>query len=279
MGKLGSGEMTATSDLDLMFLYGYDEESPVSDGAQALEPERYFARLASRFLSYLTAATRRGTLYEVDMRLRPSGRQGPLASKLSAFRIYQRQSAATWERMALTRARPVAGDDDFVVKAEAEIESALRLPAARDIHQDVVAMRALIEREKPPHGDWDLKLLPGGLIDVEFIAQTLVLQNTASMPALVGPATATTLDRAIVLGLVERDQGRVLAEAHRLFSGVTQVVRLALGDEADPGQAGEPVKRRIAAVAQLPDLAALAAEIASTRQAVREIFKALLVDA
>ena len=112
MGKLGSREMTAASDLDLIVIYDFAEGAAASDGRRPLAPALYYARLTQRLVAALTAPTKAGRLYEVDLRLRPSGRQGPLATSLSAFARYQREEAETWEHMALTRARVVAGDAD-----------------------------------------------------------------------------------------------------------------------------------------------------------------------
>src|SRR5439155_12192619 len=110
MGRLGSREMTLASDLDLILLYDAPDSSEGSDGPHPLPVTTYFARLSQRLIGAITAMTGEGRLYEVDMRLRPSGASGPIASSLSGFALYQREAAWTWEHMALTRARPVAGD-------------------------------------------------------------------------------------------------------------------------------------------------------------------------
>ena len=110
LGKLGSREMTAASDLDLILIYDFDPARPESEGPRPLHAVQYYTRLAQRLVSALTVATRRGRLYDVDMRLRPSGGKGPLATQFSSFVDYQSKEAETWEHMALTRARPIAGD-------------------------------------------------------------------------------------------------------------------------------------------------------------------------
>ena len=115
LGKLGGREMTASSDLDLILMYDFDEEHPESDGARSLYGAQYFARLTKRFISALTSPTNYGALYHVDMRLRPSGRSGPVATKIDSFREYQKNEAWTWEHMALTRARVVSATGDFGV--------------------------------------------------------------------------------------------------------------------------------------------------------------------
>ena len=113
MGRLGSREMTASSDLDLILLYDFDPEHPDSDGARSLQGAHYFARLTQRLISAFTTRTNYGVLYEVDMRLRPSGRAGPLASRIDSFAEYQEREAWTWEHMALTRARVISASPAF----------------------------------------------------------------------------------------------------------------------------------------------------------------------
>ena len=189
-GRLGSREMTASSDLDLVLVYDAPANA-TSEGARPLDASTWVARLTQRLVTALTAPTRRGRLYDVDMRLRPSGRQGPLATKFSAFAAYQKTTAATWEHLALVRARVVAGDAGLARRLEAAIAEALGAPRAT-LHADVAAMRALMARERPPSGVWDLKLAPGGLVDAEFTAQTLALAH----PALRDPAPRVVLERA-----------------------------------------------------------------------------------
>ena len=132
MGKLGGEEMTAASDLDLILVYDFDETHPESDGARPLYGGQYFARLTQRLISALTARTSYGALYQVDMRLRPSGRSGPVATQIDAFRDYQQNEAWTWEHMALTRARVVSATPGFGAEVEAVIREVLCRPRDRD---------------------------------------------------------------------------------------------------------------------------------------------------
>jgi glutamate-ammonia-ligase adenylyltransferase len=275
MGKLGSREMTATSDLDLVVLYDFDAGRPESDGARPLHATQYFTRLTQRLVSYLTVATRRGRLYQVDMRLRPSGRQGPLATKLGAFLPYQHAEADTWEHMALTRARVIAGDEAFLVRVSDAITDILRTVPKAALKHDVAAMRALIADAKPAKTAWDLKLVPGGVIDIEFVAQYLVLQNAHALPACRGPDTQTIFERAANLGCLDATKAATLIEAHRLYTSTTQIMRLALDDEQSVETAGEGVKKRLAAAAGLPSFAQLTDALRERRQAVSEIFAGL----
>ncbi|MCC8943204.1 bifunctional [glutamine synthetase] adenylyltransferase/[glutamine synthetase]-adenylyl-L-tyrosine phosphorylase, partial [Bradyrhizobium sp. Arg68] len=142
MGRLGSREMTASSDLDLILLYDYDGEAPDSDGERSLHGAQYFARFTQRLISAFTTRTNYGVLYEVDMRLRPSGRAGPVASRIDAFADYQEREAWTWEHMALTRARVISASAEFRERIEAIIRGVLTRPRdAASTAADVADMR------------------------------------------------------------------------------------------------------------------------------------------
>ncbi len=131
MGKLGSRELTAGSDVDLILLYDHDADAEASDGEKPLDPLLYYTRLTQRLIAAVSAPTAEGVLYELDLRLRPSGNKGPVATHIEAFRKYQREQAWTWEHMALTRARAVAGDRAFCAEVEAEVEAVLSMPRDR----------------------------------------------------------------------------------------------------------------------------------------------------
>jgi glutamate-ammonia-ligase adenylyltransferase len=277
LGKLGSYEMTATSDLDLVLLYDFDPEKPESDGAKPLHAIVYYTRLTQRMIAALTAPTRRGKLYEVDMRLRPSGRQGPLATQIGSFRAYQAEQAEVWEHMALTRARPVAGDPGLAKEAQAIIATTLFHPREkRKLAKAVRDMRALIAHEKGESQGWDLKLAAGGLLDVEFIAQFLALAHGGEFPALRVTFTRDILAAARREKILEAETAQRLGEALALYGNVTQWLRLALDAGADPRHAAEGVKRRIASASGLPDFALLERELALTRKDIRRIFMQLL---
>src|SRR5690606_16255155 len=154
-------------------LYDVEDAMQESDGERPLAASQYFTRLTQRLVAALTAPTSEGMLYEVDMRLRPSGNAGPLATSLGGFVEYHLGSAWTWEHMALSRARVVAADESLKSRIEAGIADVLVRPreAGKTI-DDVLKMRALMARERPPRHPFDLKLAPGGLVDLEFIAQS-----------------------------------------------------------------------------------------------------------
>jgi glutamate-ammonia-ligase adenylyltransferase len=271
LGKLGSREMTAASDLDLILIY----DDTTKEGA--LAPAIYYARLTQRLVAALTAPTKAGRLYDVDLRLRPSGSKGPLAVSLAAFARYQREEAETWEQMALARARVVAGDASLAAEIAEIVSATLARPRdAVQLRRDVAQMRALIAREKGEGGPFDLKLAPGGLIDVEFIAQYLILAYAGETPELRTPETRAALAAAARAGWLSAEEGERLAEAHRLLTAVTQTLRLTLPDDSDPAEAAAGVKRRIAAAAGAPDFANLSAALVEARAQARAIFRRVL---
>jgi glutamate-ammonia-ligase adenylyltransferase len=227
-GKMASREMTATSDLDFILLYDAGADSDESNGEKPLATSHYFARLTQRLVAAVTAPTSEGVLYDADMRLRPSGNAGPLATSLPAFVGYHQREAWTWEHLALSRARVVVGDDGLGARIDAAIEDALSRP--RDVAKtidDVVEMRERMARDRKPRHAFDLKLAAGGLLDLEFIAQSaqLVARHRLACPQA---TTATTLARMGEVGLLPSAER--LVEIHRLYSTVLQVMSAALAD-------------------------------------------------
>ena len=274
MGKLGSREMTAGSDLDLILIYDFDADRPDSAGPRRLDAPHYYARLTQRLIAALTVATRRGRLYEVDLRLRPSGGQGPLATQLRSFARYQAQEADTWEHMALTRARVIAGDAGLGARVVATIAAVLTTP--RDgavVRQKIRSMRALIAKEKGEGDPWNFKLTPGGLLDIEFVAQGLVLCFASEHPSLKGTATGAILEEAARLHLLDGATAATLIGAHRLYSGLAQIIRLAVEGRFDPAQMGIGLRRRMERAADVPDFAVLESELGTTARDVRAAFE------
>ncbi len=175
LGRLGGHSLTHASDLDLIYLHSAPPEG-ASDGNKPLGPNDYFNRLQSRLTAALSVPTAAGPLYEVDTRLRPEGAKGMLAVSLDAFERYQRHEAWTWEHMALCRARPIIGSSEGRERARAVIDGILRMPRGfATIARDAARMRAEIERHRPPHSAFDVKLGPGGLVDLEFAVHVLQL--------------------------------------------------------------------------------------------------------
>jgi glutamate-ammonia-ligase adenylyltransferase len=276
LGKLGGREMTAASDLDLMVLYD-SGGAPESDGAKPIWASEWHARLTQRLVTALTAPTQRGTLYEVDLRLRPSGGKGPVAGTLEAFQAYHAAESETWERMALTRARIVAGDAGF----GCEVMRAIRACVCRDtpfdvLRKDVRDMRTLVAKEKPASGHFDLKLAPGGLVDIEFAAQFLVLRHGRARPDVVAANTGEVLSLLMEAGFLAAAPGAALRDAWRLQSALAQLI--ALGGEVPfrPEAAREPFRRRLAAAVGLPDFRSLDGALRSAQRDAHQAMAELL---
>uniref|UniRef100_Q07Q96 Bifunctional glutamine synthetase adenylyltransferase/adenylyl-removing enzyme n=1 Tax=Rhodopseudomonas palustris (strain BisA53) TaxID=316055 RepID=Q07Q96_RHOP5 len=277
MGRLGSREMTAASDLDLMLIYDFDHEQPDSDGPRSLQGAHYFARFTQRLISAFTTRTNYGVLYEIDMRLRPSGRAGPLASRLDSFAEYQDREAWTWEHMALTRARVISASPEFRGKIEAIIREILTRP--RDtlvIARDVVEMRHAIAQEKGEDDIWDLKYAAGGLIDIDFIAQYLQLVHAAKMPDILSVGTLQVLDNAARLGVLPSADAELLRSAARLYHDLTQILRLCVSEKFSPATAGEDLLRVLVRAGDAPDFSSLEARVKETQAEVRAVFEVLL---
>ena len=273
MGRLGGREMTAASDLDLLLLYDFDETATVSSGKRPLAGSQYFARLTQRVVAALSVPTAEGTLYSVDFRLRPSGNSGPLATHIDGFAIYQAKEAWTWEHMALTRARPVAGDPAMLARARAEIAKVLTRPHERKkVIADVLDMRAMVEDAKGGDSIWDLKQAPGGLVDIEFVAQALQLIHGAEHPALIATATEAVLVAAQKAGVLPAKEADVLLPALHLYQALFQILRLCVEGVFNPSDAPRGLLERLARAGELPDFATLEAHVRETEKAVRASF-------
>jgi glutamate-ammonia-ligase adenylyltransferase len=237
LGKFGGRELTATSDLDLMLIY-----DPEDDTTPNLA-----ARFVQRLVAALSAPTEEGSLYEVDLQLRPSGKSGPVAVRLSSFERYYREEAWTWEFMALTRIRPVAGDPELGRRIVELARDALRRKSADPkITEDVAGMRRRMARERKPRSMWDVKLAPGGLVDIEFVIQHAILLSAADAPGAVQPAS---MDAVKALAAADR---LAPADAAALVAGLTfqlhlqQALRIATGDQFEPESASEGLKAWLA---------------------------------
>jgi glutamate-ammonia-ligase adenylyltransferase len=228
-------------------------------------------------ISALTAQTNYGALYQVDMRLRPSGRSGPVATKLSAFRDYQDNEAWTWEHMALTRARVVSASPDFAGRIETAIRDILGRKRDREaIAADAMEMRAAIARERGEADRWDLKYAAGGLIDLEFVAQYLQLVHAADLPDILDTNTARVLEKAARLGVLSAEDSEVLRPAVRLYQDLSQILRLCLTGPFDPKQAGSGLLGLLTRAGDVPDFPTLDAHLSETQAQVRKSFLRIL---
>jgi glutamate-ammonia-ligase adenylyltransferase len=226
LGRFGGYSLTHASDLDIIYLHTGDQGG-ASDGPKPLGPNDYFNRLASRVTAALSVPTAAGPLYDVDIRLRPEGAKGMLVVSLEAFERYQREHAWTWEHMALCRARPLLGSGEGKARAATVIDDVLRMP--RDFAKvagDAAQMRAEIERHKPPHGPLDVKLGPGGLVDLEFAVQVLQLTRHVGLN--------TRLEVAVEALEAESLAEANVVEALKLLSRMLVMMRLVAPGDVKP---------------------------------------------
>ncbi len=276
LGRLGSREMTAGSDLDLILLYDAPPDAE-SNGAKPLAASMYFMRLTQRLTSALSAPMAEGILYEVDFRLRPSGNKGPLATSFSGFSKYQRNEAWTWEHQALCRARAVAGDVGLRERTDRELQEILQLPRdPRKLRDDIVSMRRRLLKEKSSASVWDLKLAEGGLTDIDFIAQFLVLSGLPN-GNLNGRDAECIFQSSEGYGLDENAK-EVLIRAFSEYTAIMQLVRLCSEKGFDPETAPKGLIDRLCAAANVPTLETLQAQLVETERQVAEIFRTFLGD-
>lgn len=275
MGKLGSAELTAGSDLDLILLYDHDEEIEKSDGPKPLYVSEYFIRFTQRLVTAMSAPTAEGVLYELDFRLRPSGNAGPLATHISSFIKYQTNDAWTWEALALTRARPIAGDADFcdtVAKEVAALNGRDR--DDKTVRTDVLKMRETIEAEKGTDNPWSIKAAKGGLIDIEFLAQWSILARGGEMESDL-QSTRSMLETAPD-NLLQSEDRSILMDAHLLYGKVQQLTRICLVEEFVPETAPPGLVKAICATLDVPDISIAQAQLNEAKSQVRAIFEKAL---
>ena len=217
-GKLGGIELGYGSDLDLVFLHGGDPNG-YTDGRKPIDSRQFYLRLAQRILHLFSTRTPSGILYEIDMRLRPSGDSGLLVSSLAAYEQYQQQEAWTWEHQALVRARPIYGDETVV----AEFARIRRAVLAKDrdlptLAREVREMRQKMRDHllKAGEGEFDLKQSPGGMVDIEFIAQYLVLAHAGGEPDALTrwSDNVRIFDECVLTGVLTLEQAEGLKHAY-----------------------------------------------------------------
>jgi glutamate-ammonia-ligase adenylyltransferase len=276
LGKCGSREMSATSDLDLMTLYRADDPAAMSE-LRGWDATVFFGRFTQRLIAALSSPTAEGQLYDVDMRLRPTGTKGPVAVSQAAFEHYYLGEAETWELLALTRARVVwATSEAFAIEARAAIEAALRRPRDRKaVVKDAREMRELMERERPPSGAWDLKLSPGGLVDIEFAAQFLQIAHAGAGGPL-APNTAEALSAFAEAGLAPLEPLAALADAWRLQQDLTQLLKVALEDDHDPAAEPKAFQALLARAGGAKTFKALQARLAEAQGTARAAYEAVV---
>jgi len=274
MGKLGGSEMTAASDLDLIVIYEHDKEAIASSGPKKISPSQYFARLTQRLITALSAPTPEGVLYEVDMRLRPSGNKGPIATRISSFEDYQENSAWTWEKMALTRARVVAGDEVFGKKVESAIKAAIC--ARRDpqtVFRDAAEMRKVMLAEKKPDSPWDIKNIPGGMVDIEFIVQALQIAHGHQKPEVLDQNLLSAIAGLVEHDVLERQRANQLEKICQLYQQLIQILKLGISGSFSPAKSPPGLAKLINAATASPDLATSEELLKDVQKTIRGVFE------
>jgi len=265
LGKFGGCELAEGSDLDIMLVYDAPED--------AAAPGEFYARVTQRLISALSAPTEEGRLYEVDAKLRPSGSKGPVAVRLSSFERYYAEEAWTWEFLALTRLRWVAGEARLGERVLAIAQTALSRPRDRQkTLAEVADMRARMQRERPSGREWDLKLTPGGFVDVEFIAQAMQIVPAQNSLGGFFPNTGEALARLQSAGILDADLAQALARAWRLYSDLNQILRICTQGAFEIAEAPPALRARLAAMTGVTDPAQAQATLRDVQAGVRESF-------
>ncbi len=237
-GKLGGRELSATSDLDIIVIY---------DPGNPPHPNDLAARFTQRLIAALSAPTEEGDLYEVDMQLRPSGKAGPVAVKLSSFDKYYKGDAWTWEFMALSRLRIVAGDACLAGKVEDIAARALQSRSNySDLKLDILNMRRRLARDRKPYGLWDLKLAQGGLLDIEFVVQQTLLEFAYESPEVIKSNTKDAISMLNKVEAFSQEEAKSLTSAYELQINLQQALRIATRNNFEPEKASEGMKSWLA---------------------------------
>ena len=271
MGSLGAGRLNAGSDLDLIMIYDA-AGIETSSGPRALATRPYYARLTQAMVTALSAQTAEGRLYEVDIRLRPSGRKGPVATSIESFRSYQLTEAWTWEHLALTRARVLAGDPGLGDEVETFRREVLaQKGTAPDVRANVAEMRARLAAAKPGQGGWEAKLGPGRLMDIELLAQLM---------ALITANPARGVERQIAAGanagILSQTEQTALLSAYRVFWRLQAASRLLSETTLRPDEIGEGAKALLLRETAADSVAGLSESIENQSAAAAKIIETIL---
>jgi glutamate-ammonia-ligase adenylyltransferase len=280
LGKYGGGELTHTSDLDIVFLYHTSDMSASSDGKKPLVPSQYFSRLGQNIITAITALTPEGRLYEVDTRLRPSGSQGPLMVTLKTFEDYYRTSAWTWEHMALTRARVIMAPRSMRTSLNDAVMQVLctsrkdeeLLPAVAD-------MRGKLFSQFGSENPLEIKQCRGGLVDMEFIVQYLLLRDGPKENSLFAPELEIAVENLNAFGSLSDDQANLLLSAHTFMQNIQSVLRLCLGEKSPaPEDIADALKPVLAKASGVSSFDALMNKLVETQVRIHNLYQTLIED-
>jgi [glutamine synthetase] adenylyltransferase / [glutamine synthetase]-adenylyl-L-tyrosine phosphorylase len=278
-GKLGGQELTADSDLDLVFVYEHDAGAETSDGTAPLSPGAYYARLSQRLIAAITSLTPEGRLYDVDMRLRPSGAAGPIATPIEGFARYIQESAWTWEHMALTRARVIATPEALKVRLEQTIRSALTQERDMDgLVVDIADMRQRVAKEHAAPSPWEIKHRRGGLLDLEFIVQYLQLRYVSADACVISARTHDALSKLVKSGYLDKQTGDELLSALKLWQRLQSMLRLTLAENPNVESAPGGLRRVLTRTAKVRSFVGLKRAMDDAARRVMTHFEHLIDD-
>lgn len=275
-GKLGGDEIAPMSDLDLVFIYDTPKDVTESGGEKPLGPMTYFSRLGQRVLTAMTAQTGEGNLYEVDTRLRPNGRSGPVCTQYDSLKDYDGE-AWTWEHMALTRARPVYGPEELQRELSETIEGILR--KSRDPETlliDIADMRDRIRSQHPGDNPWAIKYRRGGLLDIEFIAQYLQLRFASEGKDILSANTRDALRKLNSAGYLNDNDATELVAAHKVWQDLQAALRLTVQDGFDEESAPDGQKKLLHQLGGFDSFAALRSHVDQTAETASKLYESLI---
>jgi len=272
-GKMGSRQMRPGSDVDLIFVFETPEDGMMTNGAKPIPAGLFFTRLSQRYINAVSALTGEGALYEVDMRLRPHGKSGPIALNLDGFRKYYAEEAWTWEHLALTRARAVAGDPELMKKVTMALKNINS--TKRDemkIAKDVVSMRARVHKEHPAPSIWSIKHVVGGLMDLEFLCQFMRLIHGHDHPAILRPNTIECLQELAATRILPTEETRQLISISSLYLNVGGLLQICLGDRQMNDDAPIALRNALARAADVENFMALSEKLEFSQNYVDKLF-------
>lgn len=277
MGKLGGNEMTASSDLDLILIYDHDKEQIQSDGPKPLSPAQYYTRYTQRLISAISAPTAEGELYEVDLRLRPSGRSGPVATQIESFIDYQTNKAWVWEHLALTRARCISGSQQLQAKINETINNVLAKKREQStLAQEVMEMLDRIEAEKGTDNIWDIKQARGGQVDLEFICQYLQLNHAHTHPEILNTNTAQVFKNILKTDIIQNEIVSKVLETTLFYNRLIQIIRLCTKSGLDAETASEGLKNLLVKNTNTSTFEELSQKLAQTQKDIIALQKKII---
>ncbi len=279
LGKHGGQELSPGSDLDMIFVYEVPEDAEESNGEKPLSPGHYYIRLSQRYINALSAPTAEGVLFETDLRLRPSGNKGPLATHFKSFEAYQLNEAWTWEHMALTRLRAVYGPQalcDRVMETTNAVLQKKRNPD--DLLRDVYDMRNRMDAGKGDSHPWAIKMRRGGLVDLEFIAQYLQLAHAHTHPEILSPTTREVFKNLGAAGILDAEEATFLANAGSFWLALQAILRLTTEGPFEPKNASTDLRRMLARAGQCDDFDALQVKLDETATRIKAVYDRLITE-